>query len=329
MAVSIPLSGVIPDYLQDELDKKADIYVFTPEAEPVSIGELSVGDSVQGWYFTHLSISGTSPDTLGHSQDLITFSDGYKLIYVDGGTTSGGLPIFSYQYNDPSGQLRKTIYDMDGKIGAWHSEAFSIEGTGIITEINPILSTISFGRMFQLDPRSFPDVHVDCEYNYSGLQEHIENDKGYWETLLSVQNISKANQAVLMQQQYLLNEFLVRISVLEENPIEPPPVYDMSNPLVLKTPPLLGLLGIEVGGINLIGSGWEVQSNGKIVIDGASAIGLLTPTWIAKNGENLDPMNPLAVLTIIGGGNSGEFTVVTGDVITESGMGNITFYPEV
>ncbi len=156
---------------------------------------------------------------------------------------------------------------------------------------------------------------------------HAQNDVGYWNILQSLLNTVQATQALLTEQQHSFNELLVRVSTLEENPVEPPPEYNMDLPLVLKTPPLIGLLGIEIGGVNLIGSGYTVQLEGLIVVDGAASIGLLTPTWIAKNGEKLDPLNPLAVLTIIGGGNSGQFAVSPGDVLTESGMGNITFYP--
>ncbi len=162
------------------------------------------------------------------------------------------------------------------------------------------------------------------------LQDHITNDKGYWQTLLQVQNISVANQALLTQQQTTINSLLARVSELENNPVEPTPTYDMSNPTILKTPPLIGLLGLEIGGTNEIGTGWTSPSNGLVIVDGASTIGLLTPNWIAVNGTHVDPSNSAsAVLTLIGGGGSGQFTVAADDIITESGMGNVTFYPEI
>ncbi len=179
-----------------------------------------------------------------------------------------------------------------------------------------------------------PGIYMFVGENYSiatstALKNHIDNDKGYWATLLDVQNKVIANQALLTQQQTMINNLMTRVAALEDAPIDPPPTYDMSNPTVLKTPPLIGLLGLEIGGKNLINPNWTAPSNGIIVIDGASTIGLLTPTWIAVNGEHVDPSNPLAVLTLIGGGSSGQFTVNAGDVLTESGMGNVTFYPEI
>lgn len=174
-----------------------------------------------------------------------------------------------------------------------------------------------------------PTMDVSQYAKEQELQDHIGNDGGYWQTVLQVQNITQANQALLTQQQTTINDLLVRVAALENAPIADPPSYDMSNPTTLKTPPLLGALGIEIGGINNIGSGWTAPSSGLIVVDGASLIGALTPTWIAVNGTKVDPSSSTAILSLIGGGSSGQFTVAEGDIITEDGMGNVTFYPEI
>ncbi len=211
----------------------------------------------------------------------------------------------------------------DGSIARDTMCYVSDENTLVYVKSDGTLATLSY---------TFPDgtePYMNAQLMFLMLYNHQENDKGYWQTLLAVQNKVTANQALLTAQQTQLNDLLVRVSQLENAPIEAPPTYDMANPTVLKTPPLLGLLGLEIGGTNLIGNGWTAPADGKIVIDGASTIGLLTPTWIAVNDEKVDPSNPLAVLTLIGGGSSGEFTVNANDVITESGMGNVTYYQEI
>ncbi len=161
----------------------------------------------------------------------------------------------------------------------------------------------------------------------SELTAHIENDKGYWATLLEVQNKVTANQALLMQQQTQINDLLVRIATLESAPVPTIPTYDMTNPVILHTPALIGALGLEIGSTGpLVSGSWTAPADGKVVIDGAAAVGLLTTTWIAVNGNKVAPDSSLAVLTLIGGGNSGEFIVKAGDVLTQSGMGNVTYY---
>ncbi len=162
------------------------------------------------------------------------------------------------------------------------------------------------------------------------MQTHAGNDIGYWNALQSAINKITANQAMLTEQQAKINDLLVRVAALEEAPIDTPPVYDMSDPIVLHTPALLGLLGLEVGATGpLVLGSWTVPNDGKIVVDGAAAIGLLTPTWIAVNDEKVAPSGSTTVLTLIGSGSSGEFVVHTGDVITQSGTGNVTYYAEV
>ncbi len=162
------------------------------------------------------------------------------------------------------------------------------------------------------------------------MQTHAGNDIGYWNALQSAINKITANQAMLTEQQAKINDLLVRVAALESAPIDAPPVYDMSDPIVLHTPALLGLLGLEVGATGPLVTGpWTVPNDGKIVVDGAASIGLLTPTWIAVNGNNVAPSGSPTVLTLIGSGSSGEFVVHTGDVITQSGTGNVTYYAEV
>ncbi len=180
---------------------------------------------------------------------------------------------------------------------------------------------------------TIPHVQADSvDLPLAPLQEvvlHAQNDQGYWSKLQQLEALINNNQAMIMEQNKKIFELQTKVAALEEAPPpEPAPEYNMEDPLVLKTPPLIGLLGIEIGGINVIGNGYTVESDGLVVIDGASTIGLLTPTWIAVNGEKADPASELIVLTIIGGGNTGQFTVKTGDIITESGMGTVTFYPE-
>ncbi len=158
---------------------------------------------------------------------------------------------------------------------------------------------------------------------------HAQNDQGYWQVLQQVQNQLTSTQALSTQLQSKVNDLLNRVAVLEEQPIpEPEPVYDMASGLTLHTPALLGLLGIEIGGIDLIGFGWTAPSDGLLVIDGAAAIGLLTPIWIAVNGVKADPSGTV-VLQLLGDGQNGEIRIEAGDVITQEGMGNITFYKRV
>lgn len=159
---------------------------------------------------------------------------------------------------------------------------------------------------------------------------HAQNDQGYWKMLQMALNQITANQALATKLQQQINDLLTRVAVLENSPVPAPePVYDMTSALTLHTPALLGLLGIEIGSVDLIGTGWTAPGDGLIVIDGASTIGLLTPTWIAVNGVKADPSGAV-VLTLLGSdGSSGEIEISEGDVVTQSGMGNITFYKRI
>lgn len=159
---------------------------------------------------------------------------------------------------------------------------------------------------------------------------HAQNDIGYWNMLQMAMNQITANQALATKAQEQVNDLLARVAVLEDAPApDPEPVYDMTSALTLHTPALLGALGLEIGSINLIGSGWTAPGDGLIVVDGASTIGLLTPVWIAVNGVKADPSGTV-VLTLLGAdGASGEIKIAAGDVITQSGMGNITFYKRI
>lgn len=300
---------------------KADIYYLGPK----ELTTLKVGDDVGGKFinFDIPDFSFSEDADGGYAQyDAITFSDGSRIRFENSS--------WYYMAAQEGISLPTIIHTIVEGGNYWTDSSFTLPDGITITAIDPrwVDSPMSKGHI-QDSAADTETIKVDCEYNYDALQNHIENDKGYWATLLEVQNKNSANQALLTQQQTTINDLLVRVSTLEDAPIPAPPTYDMSNPQVLKTPPLLGLLGLEIGGQNEIGDGWTAPSNGLVVIDGASAIGLLTPTWIAVNGEKVDPSNPLAVLTLIGGGSSGQFTVNAGDVITESGMGNVTYYEEV
>ncbi len=159
--------------------------------------------------------------------------------------------------------------------------------------------------------------------------KHAQNDVGYWNTLQQVSNQLTSTQALATKLQGKIADLETRIAVLENAPEpDPEPVYDMASGLTLHTPALLGLLGIEIGGVDEIGSGWSAPSDGLLVIDGATAIGLLTPVWIAVNGVKADPSGAV-VLQLLGDGENGEISISAGDVITQEGMGNITFYKRI
>lgn len=161
------------------------------------------------------------------------------------------------------------------------------------------------------------------------ITTHAQNDQGYWNFLQNVANQVTADQALNTQLQIKVNELVARIAVLENNPTpDPEPVYDMTSGLTLHTPALLGLLGLEIGSIDLIGLGWTAPGDGILVVDGASAIGLLTPVWIAVNGVKADPSGTV-VLQLLGNGQSGQIEVREGDIVTQEGMGNITFYKRI
>ncbi len=302
-------------------DTKADKYILGPKllttlVDGQDVGGMFINFDIPDFAFSEDADGGYA------TYDAITFSDGSRIRFENSS--------WYYMAAQVGVSLPEIIHTIVEGGNYWTDNSFILPEGLTITGIDPRWydSPMSKGHI-QADASDTTNTVVDCEYNYNALLDHAENDKGYWATLLEVQNKNSANQALLTQQQAAINDLIVRVSTLENNPTPAPPSYDMANPTVLKTPPLLGLLGLEIGGTNIIGSGWTAPSDGLIVIDGASSIGLLTPTWIAKNGEKLDPSNPLAVLTLIGGGSSGQFTVVAGDVITESGMGNVTFYPEM
>ncbi len=161
------------------------------------------------------------------------------------------------------------------------------------------------------------------------MVKHAQNDVGYWNTLQQVLNQLTSTQALSTKLQTKIAELETRIAVLENAPApDPEPVYDMASGLTLHTPALLGLLGIEIGGVDEIGSGWAAPSDGLLVIDGATSIGLLTPVWIAVNGVKADPSGAV-VLQLLGDGENGEITISQGDVVTQEGMGNITFYKRI
>ncbi len=301
---------------------------------------IIVNYNVDSAYYTPIITNPNAPYTNAQIDEMM---DGHKFnligkeivpsndtnpanaIYIFKGDTTTSL--YGYMNNTASTQIGSMVS------GSYNS---TIDGTLYIFSISEEDSKNNVNILFEATNTYDPNIWVymdtvehDEIFGEKALGDHIENDKGYWATLLSVQNMVTSNQALLMQQQEKINDLSERISILEENPVEPDPVYDMSNPLVLKTPPLIGLLGIEVGGTNLIGSGWTAPSDGMIIVDGASTIGLLTPTWIAVNGNKVAPSGSITVLTLIGSGSSGQFTIKQGDVLTESGMGNVTYYSEI
>lgn len=162
------------------------------------------------------------------------------------------------------------------------------------------------------------------------LLAHIENDQGYWSQLLGLQNQLKNLTATVESLEQAIFSLNNRVLFLENQPeITTQISYDLENPTVLKTPPLIGLLGLEIGGVNLIGSGWTAPANGKIMVDGANSIGLLTPVYLEVSGVKAAPTDSTVVLNVLGGGTTGEVLVKAGDVITEAGLGNVTFYREV
>lgn len=155
------------------------------------------------------------------------------------------------------------------------------------------------------------------------LTDHITNDAGYWNEL-------QALKEQVRSMSLLLNESIIKWNAYMLNPTvpeAPPKTYDMTNPTVLKTPALLGALGFEILGVDKIGSGWTVPTDGILIIGAANTINLLTPTWIAVNGVRAAPSDSLVVLNLLSDGENGDIEINAGDVVTQSGMGNITFYP--
>ncbi len=303
------------------LKNKSDIYNTRPE-----LSTLKVGDDIGGMFinFDIPDFDFNEDADGGYAQyDAITFSDGSRIRFENSS--------WYYMAAQVGISLPNIIHTIVEGGNYWTDSSFTLPDGLTITAVDPRWadSPMSKGHLQSSSTDTTGEV-VDCEYNYKALQNHILNDQGYWQTLLKVQNTAQATQTLLMDTQTTIQSLLNRVAVLENTPApDPEPVYDMANPEVLKTPPLLGLLGIEVGGANNIGSGWTAPVDGLIVVDGASSIGLLTPEWIAVDGEKVAPSGSTTVLTLIGGGSSGKFTIEAGQVLTESGMGNVTYYREV
>lgn len=159
------------------------------------------------------------------------------------------------------------------------------------------------------------------------LNNHIENDRGYWQVLQELKTQIYSLQQIVAENQK-------RLYIAEQQLLIPSskPELDMSNGVVLKSPPLIGLLGIEIGGIDLVSQflgGWECPSNGGLIFSDGGLITLLSAEYISVNGVKASPTGSIVVLSLIGNGDAGEIRVNQGDIITASGIGNISFYPEL
>ncbi len=197
-----------------------------------------------------------------------------------------------------------------------------VQDENVIVYINEdALSTLKYIYPENIEP------FISLALLFKLLNDHIENDKGYWQT-------QQQNSTNIYSLQQMLLELQKRIVVLENQasiPAEPTPL-DMSNGTVLHSPPLIGLLGIEIGGIDLVSpltGGWNCPSNGGIVFSDGGLITLLSPEYIEINGVKAAPTGSLVVIKLIGNGDGGEIRVNAGDNIVASGIGNISFYPEL
>lgn len=168
--------------------------------------------------------------------------------------------------------------------------------------------------------------YVSLALLFKLLSDHVENDKGYWKAL-------QEYKTTLWSMQQLMVDNQRRITALEAEDALPPPVQqlDMSKPTVLHTPPLIGALGIEIGGINLTSpllGGWLVPADGGIVFSDAGLLDLLNPEYIEINGVAAAEAGSTVVLELLNtDGDSGRIWVKAGDRITSNGIGDITYYP--
>ncbi len=217
-------------------------------------------------------------------------------------------------------EVEQSISEATSVLATKNELSSYVEKTDIVVDSQPIENSTNLVQS--------GGIYSKNAQQDSALVDHVENDKGYWSKLQEVDNKVISLGALLVQLQNSNNDLKKRVSILEDTPTIVDPVYDMTNGKVLHTPPLIGLLNIEILGVDLIGSGWIAPNNGLIVVDNASIIGLLTPTWIAVNGVKADPSGTV-ILQLIGGTDSAQISINAGDIITQSGMGNITFYNEI
>jgi hypothetical protein len=185
-------------------------------------------------------------------------------------------------------------------------------------------------RLENWTAQDMDDLFTGQKKQDKALSDHAQNDIGYWNELQKQGAINQSQAAILMDLQSKIADMQSEIEQLHALPVTPAtPMYDMAAGTVLKTPPLIGLLGVEIPTLDLIGaSGWTAPQEGKIVFDGASTIGLLTSNWIKINDIFAAPGEEVDVL-VLGNGDGGEIVLENGDNVKENGIGNITFYPRV
>ena len=168
--------------------------------------------------------------------------------------------------------------------------------------------------------------YVSLALIFKLLADHIENDKGYWRAL-------QEYKTTLWSMQQLMVDNQRRITALETDEALPPPEkqLDMSKPTVLHTPPLIGALGLEIGGINLTSpllGGWTVPADVAIIFSDAGLIDLLNPEYIKINDVAAALAGSTVVLELLNiDGDSARIWVKAGDRITSNGIGDITYYP--
>ncbi len=209
---------------------------------------------------------------------------------------------------------------------------YNNEEIALLSDIHPEIAYTTETTLYETNVQ-IPHVQgPDGDIPVAPLEElvlHAQNDQGYWAFTQETRNLLTSTQALNSKLQGQIQDLLNRVAVLEDTPPpDPEPVYDMATGLTLHTPALLGLLGITIGGVDNIGTGWTAPSDGLLVVDGASTIGLLTPVWVAVNGTKADPSGTV-LLQLLGDGSNGEIEIKQNDVVTQSGMGNITFYKRV
>ncbi len=254
---------------------------------------------------TIVGIDTLPPDQIQDSTGLVLLPAGTQFFNADTGwlyytrkNEQGVVEIVGVAGNNTTNKLQEEIDSINTTLVAMQN-AITAQNTAIATNTNNI---ITLG---------------------TEQKEHQENDDGYWTTMMSFMAQQQTTNAVL-------EDFMTKAQAWMNDPNNAPKpeiTYDMTKPTTLKTPPLIGALFLEIGGVNNIGAGWTAPSDGLVVFDGASTIGLLTDNWIAVDGVKADPTSSDVQLIVLGNGTNGQVTIKAGQILTESGMGTVTFYP--
>lgn len=296
-------------------------------------GNLVTSDGI--WNDTHYVVESTSTQKtlydikVGDDMSNITLTLPYLSV------STGGLPTIRFTNGTDIGFTDGTgvswgINGTGETSGFWEwavsghitKESYTFGDGYIVQSIENMNDTANIPKLITFTTNSTKRV--------VSFSDHVENDKGYWKTLQKTQNLVTSLQTILMGLQSSNNDLKARVAILEDQPVpEPDPVYDMTTGTVLHSPALIGILGLEILGIDEIGSGWTAPSDGLIVVDNASGISILSPNWIAVNGVKAAPSGSTVIIQVIGGSDGGNIPIKAGDIITQSGMGNITFYKRI